>query len=84
MSRRRELISRLERAPREFTWTELVTLLERLGYTEVKRAKAGGSRRRFVHATAAMISLHEPHPGSELRACQVKLVLETLRQEGLI
>ena len=84
MSRRSKLIARLERTPRDFTWAELVTLLEGLGYSEVKRGKTAGSRRRFVHATAAMISLHEPHPGSELRAYQVKLVLETLKQEELI
>jgi len=30
-----------------------------------------------------MISLHQPHPGNELKDYQVELVLETLSQEGL-
>lgn len=84
MSRRDKLIEKLKRKPRDFTWNELVTLLKGLEYTEVKRGKTGGSRRRFVHETAAMISLHKPHPANELKAYQVELVLETLTQEGLI
>ena len=84
MTRRDKLIGKLRRKPRDFTWNELVTLLEGLGYTEVRRGKTGGSRRRFVHETAAMISLHRPHPGNELKAYQVELVLETLSREGLI
>ena len=31
-----------------------------------------------------MTSLHEPHPGIELKGCQADLVLEALTQEGLI
>lgn len=84
MSRHDKLAARLKRVPRDFTWSELVTLLEGLGYTEVKRGKTGGSRRRFVHRTAAMISLHQPHPGNELKRYQVALVLETLTREGRI
>jgi hypothetical protein len=71
---------------------ELVAFTGR--YADTKRAlirglyenwgKTGGSRRRFAHSTAAMISLHKPHPGNELKAYQVELVLETLIQEGLI
>ncbi len=50
----------------------------------MKRGKTGGSRRRFVHESAGMISLHQPHPGNELKAYQVELVFEALSQEGLI
>jgi hypothetical protein len=84
VSRKNKLIQRLKGKPRDFTWDELVTLLKWLGYEEIKRGKSGGSRRRFAHSTAAMISLHRPHPGNELKAYQVELVLETLIQEGLI
>jgi len=82
MSRRGKLIERLKRKPRDFTWNELVTVLKGLGYAELKRGKSSGPRRRFVHETAATISIHEPHPGNELKAYQVELVLETLTQEG--
>lgn len=84
MSRKDKLSAKLKRQPKDFTWNELVTLLKALGYRELKRGKTVGSRRRFVHETAALISLHEPHPGNELKAYQVDLVLETLTQEDLI
>lgn len=84
MSRKDKLVTKLQRKPKDFTWNELVTLLNALGYRELKRGKTGGSRRRFVHDSAALISLHEPHPGNELKAYQVELILETLTQEDLI
>ena len=84
MSRRDKLVEKLKRKPRDFRWHELATLLRGLGYSEMRRGRTGGSRRRFVHETAAMISLHQPHPGNELKAYQVELVLETLSQEALI
>jgi predicted RNA binding protein YcfA (HicA-like mRNA interferase family) len=84
VSRKNKLIQRLKDKPKDFTWDELVTLLKWLGYAEIKRGKTRGSRRRFAHPAAAVISLHKPHPGNELKSYQVELVLETLIQEGLI
>lgn len=84
MSRKDKLIARLKGRPKDFTWDELVRLLKVLGYEEAKSAKTGGSRRRFVHDTAAMISLHRPHPRNELKGYQVDLVLDVLTKEGLI
>ncbi len=84
MSRRDELIEKLKRRPRDFSWHELATLLQGLGYSETRRGRTGGSRRRFVHETGAMISRHQPHPGNEPKAYQVELVLEALSREGLI
>lgn len=37
-----------------------------------------------MHEAAGMISRHKPHPGNELKAYQVELVLDTLTREGLI
>jgi predicted RNA binding protein YcfA (HicA-like mRNA interferase family) len=71
-------------APRDFTWEELSSLLRKLGYKEARTGKTAGSRRRFVHATAATISLHKPHPGNELKRYQVDQLIDTLKQEGLI
>jgi hypothetical protein len=59
MGRRDKLITRLKSRPRDFTWEELVRLLEGLGYAEAKAGKTGGSRRRFVHPTAPVIALRE-------------------------
>ena len=84
MARKDKLIERFKTKPSDFTWSELVRLLSRLGYTQIKTGKAGGSRRRFVHPQAPIITLHEPHPHGILKAYQVRQVLELLEREGLI
>jgi predicted RNA binding protein YcfA (HicA-like mRNA interferase family) len=79
MSQYEKLLDRLKQKPKDFTWSELKTLLAGLGY---KQELGRGSRRKFVHEkTAAIISLHEPHPGKILKAYQVKEVLAHLKEE---
>jgi hypothetical protein len=84
MSRREKLVARFKGRPRDFTWDELARLLQGLGYREVATGKTGGSRRRFVHASAPTIALHKPHPGSIVKTYVVDDVLRLLTEEGLI
>ena len=84
MTRRDKLVARLKGRPRDFTWDELVRLLEGLGYREAAAGKTGGSRRRFVHATAPAIALHKPHPGKIVKMYVIEDVLRLLTEEGLI
>ena len=84
MSRRDKLVARLGTRPRDFTWSELARLLEGLGYVETKAGKTGGSRRRFVHPTAPLITLHKPHPGNTVKMYVVDELLPVLNDEGLI
>ncbi len=84
MSRRDKLLKRLKGRPKDFTWNELGRLLRMLGYSQVKRGKSSGSRRRFVHPSLPTISLHQPHPGNTLKAYQVDQLVEALRKEGLL
>ncbi len=84
MSRRDKLIARLKGRPKDFTWDELVKLLEGLDYVEAVTGKTGGSRRRFVHATAPAILLHKPHPGNIVKMYVIDYVRQLLIEEGLI
>lgn len=84
MSRRDKLIACFKGRPKDFTWEELVRLLEGLDYREAKVGKTGGSRRRFVHPTAPVIALHRPHPGNLVKTYVIDDVLWVLREEGLI
>lgn len=84
MSRFDKLLERFRGKPRDFTWDEFVRLMTGLGYIEAKQGKTGGSRRRFVHTTAALIVLHKPHPGKILRKYQIEQVWETLERENLL
>lgn len=84
MSRRDKLAARLRGKPKDFTWGELVRLLEGLGYSEVATGKTGGSRRRFVHDAAPTIALHKPHPGNIVKMYVIEDVLRVLIEEGLL
>ena len=84
MARRDKLLLRFLSKPKDFTWQELVSLLEGFGYRKVGGGKSGGSRVRFVHADHPPISLHRPHPRPVLKRYQVEQIEEVLRGEGLI
>ena len=84
MSRKEKLISKFKQRPKDFTWDELTSLLNCLGYREVKVGKTGGSRKRFVHCSAANIILHKPHPKNVLKRYTVDQVLDVLKQEGML
>ena len=84
MSRKEKLILKFQQRPKNFTWDELSSLLKYMGYREIKTGKTGGSRRRFVHDSAATITLHKPHPQNILKRYAVDQVLDILKQEEMI
>ncbi|MCL2161389.1 MAG: type II toxin-antitoxin system HicA family toxin [Betaproteobacteria bacterium] len=64
------------------TWQELVTLLCGLGY---RQEQGSGSRVKFDNGNPlAAISLHRPHPGNELKFYVKRLVMEHLKEGGMI
>ena len=79
MSQQEKLLDRLKRKPKDFTWSELESLLAGFGY---RQEVGSGSRRKFIHEkTGVVISLHEPHPRKELKTYQVRDVLAHLKEE---
>ena len=84
MGRREKLVARLKGRPKDFTWDELVRLLDGLCYIEAATGKTGGSRRRFIHETAPTIALHKPHPGNIVKMYVIDDVLRILTEEDLI
>ncbi len=84
MSKTEKLFERLLSVPSDFTWEELVKLLASFGYAELKKAKTGGSRRKFVDSQKRVISLHKPHPGNIVKEYALKQVIEHLKEKGLI
>lgn len=81
MSKKDKLIQKLLLA-KTFKFSELVTLLKMLGYTELQ---GDGSRVKFDNGEPEdLINLHKPHPGNEMKAYAVKQVKEKLQQGGLI
>ena len=79
-----KLLKRFLAKPQDFTWQELVSLLNGFGYEVIKGGKTCGSRVRFIHPKRGIIILHKPHPSTVLKRYQLEQVEETLRSEGLI
>lgn len=84
MGKTEKLIQRLKSQPKDFTFSEMETLLKHLGYVHSDKGKTSGSRVEFIHKSHGSILLHKPHPQKELLPYQIRKVLHTLEQEGLI
>lgn len=79
MSKKEKLVVRFLSSPKDFTWNELVSLLNYFDFFEFKKGKTAGSRRAFIHAkTNQIIRLHEPHPQNIIKQYQLKEVREIL------
>ena len=82
MSKNQKLIVRLLSIPKDYTWDELIGILNLLGYFEAKKGKTGGSRRRFVDENKNVITLHKPHPKNILKEYALKQVVTHLKEKG--
>lgn len=82
MSKQQKIINRLLNLNGVFTWPELCTLLKGLGYRQIE---GDGSRVKFDNGNVrAMITLHKPHPGNQIKSYIRKAVIERLKTEGMI
>ncbi len=84
MGQKEKLIQRLKTKPKDFTFDEAETLLGYLSYVRSNKGKTSGSRVMFISEEHEAILLHKPHPQKELKAYQIKQLIEVLEQEGLI
>lgn len=82
MSRNEKLLAKLLNESASYTWQELVTLLRWLGYRQLE---GSGSRVKFDNGDPqALINLHKPHPGNELKAYVRRQIIEHLKAGELI
>ena len=84
MGQKEKLIQRLKAKPKDFTFDEAEALLGYLSYVRSNKGKTSGSRVMFISEEHEAILLHKPHPQKELKAYQIKQLIEVLEQEGLI
>jgi hypothetical protein len=80
MSKNDKLIIRFLLRPKDFTYSELKTLLWSFGYEEIQGT---GSRVCFARENHK-IKLHKPHPDDIMKRYQIDLVMKVLKEEGLI
>lgn len=85
MGQKEKLLIRLQNRPKDFTYRELSSLLNYLGYTELKTGKTSGSRRAFYNEKAKhLIRLHKPHSKEILRSYQIDLIIDEFIKQKLL
>ena len=85
MGKKEKLIERLKRLPKDFTYSEAVTLLSVLGFVEDNKGNTSGSRVQFrKDGIAQALMLHKPHPQKELKPYVIKQLLEYLKNHNQI
>ena len=84
MARSDKLVARFLDRPNDFTWSEVVRLLQGFGYSEAPRGKTSGSRRRFARPNGRAITLHKPHPGNVVRTYVLDDLRRILSEENLL
>lgn len=85
MSKKDKLLKRLKSKPLDFTYDELKTLLNYLGFDEDNKGKTSGSRVMFFDVNSnEVIRLHKLHPNNILKEYQLKQIIITLRKIGVI
>ncbi|MBQ8562906.1 MAG: type II toxin-antitoxin system HicA family toxin [Firmicutes bacterium] len=82
MSSRQKMLNRLLLRPKDYTYSELRTLLGKLGYMEDNKGKTSGSRVSFYNKQKKVVSVHKPHPGNELKRYVIDLIIDSLRRNG--
>jgi len=85
MGRKEKLVQKLLNRPKDFTYSELRSLLNYFGYLELRTGKTSGSRRAFYNTSSKhIIRLHKPHPKEILKSYQIDLMIDELKKEKLI
>ena len=84
-SKKEKLKKRLLKKPKDFSFKELVTLLDGLGFVELQKGATSGSRVSFLNEKNRLsINLHKPHPRNILKKYQIEQIIDVLKTNKLI
>ena len=84
MSRLEKEIERLKSKPKDYTFDEAKSLLNKLGFFEYNKGKTSGSRVEFKDKYGRKMTLHKPHPSNIIKIYKVNDLLNELKEWGLI
>ena len=84
MSRLEKEIERLKSKPKDFTYDELKSLLNKLGFFENNKGKTTGSGVEFKDKYERKITLHKPHPNNIIKPYIIKAILKNLKEWRVI
>ena len=83
MSKLDKAKARILSKPKDYTYTEAIYLLGKLGFEEFNKGKTSGSRVRYYRKSdKKIILLHKPHPGDEMDAGAIKDLVKFLTELG--
>ena len=84
MGRRDKAIERFSKLPKDFTYREMKTLLERCGYL-LDETRAGSCVAFTYPEDGDIIMFHRPHGGDDnIKGYVMKQVFDKLKRRGLI
>jgi hypothetical protein len=79
MTKKDKLLERFLSMPKDFSYQELKTLLNSLGYEESNLGKTSGSRVLFLNVIKqSKIRIHKPHPGNILKKYEIVEVISKI------
>ncbi len=58
--------------------------MNKLGFYEENKGKTSGSRVVFISDKEIKIELHKPHPGNVLKPYQINILINKLKEIGVI
>ncbi|MBP7471147.1 MAG: type II toxin-antitoxin system HicA family toxin [Flavobacterium sp.] len=79
MSKVEKIIEKLKSKPKDYTWDEMLKVLNYFGFEQMAQGKTGGSRRKLMNGNKQIISLHEPHPQKVLKWYQLDIIIDFLK-----
>lgn len=82
MSRLEKEIERLKSKPKDYTYEEAKSLLNKLEYIENNKGKTSVSRVIFRNDKGEKIELHKPHPKNILKPYQIAIIVKSLKEWG--
>jgi predicted RNA binding protein YcfA (HicA-like mRNA interferase family) len=80
MGKFEKLVDRFLSIPKDFTFTELNSLLAHIGYKETRSGRTSGSRVRFINANGDVVHVHKPHPSEIVKPPYIREIRDLLVQ----
>ena len=84
MSRLEKEIKRLKSKPKNYTYDDLKSLLNKLGFFEYTKGKTSGSSVKFIDGFGRKIELHKPHTGNIVKSYKIIDIIRKLEEWRLI
>ena len=84
MSKLEKELARLESEPKDYTYNELKSLLNKLGFYENNKGKTSGSGIEFKDKYGRKILFHKPHPTTIIKPYIIKAILNSLREWRIV